>query len=212
MRELLDYYETRKAEIKRRLKDFEAVGKSGDNRIFAELCFCICTPQSRAVMAWEAIQKLASNRILFTGTANQIMPYLKKVRFGEKKATYITEARKKFTVDGRMRIKKFIQEFLKTNDEETLREWIDDNVKGIGMKEASHFLRNIGIGDFAILDVHILKEMKQLGVINEIPEAMNRRKYLETEEKMKKFSKSIGIPLKELDLVLWSKETGFVFK
>lgn len=211
-KEILRHYGSMKAEIRKRLEEFAQMRSAGDERIFTELCFCICTPQSRAVLAWAAIEGLALSRLLFTGDVGQIKPHLRQVRFGEKKAEYIVEARKKFTVSGKIRIKKFIQEFMETNGEELLREWFDDNVNGFGMKEASHFLRNIGVGDFAILDVHILKEMKKLGVINKIPETMNRRRYLEIEGKMKKFSKSIGIPLKELDLVMWSKETGFVFK
>lgn len=211
-KQLLEHYESKKLEIKKRLKEFSRVCDTGDKRIFAELCFCICTPRSSALRCDEAIRMLTAKNLLFSGTANRIVPFLHKVNYYKRKAEFIVEAREKFTVGGRIRIKKFIEEFLETNSAQELREWVDDNVKGIGMKEASHFLRNIGIGNFAILDVHILKEMKQLGVINEIPESMNRLQYLEIEEKMKAFSKSIGIPLKELDLVLWSKETGFVFK
>ncbi|MFH1105687.1 MAG: N-glycosylase/DNA lyase [Candidatus Aenigmatarchaeota archaeon] len=210
--ELLGHYESKKAGIKGRLVEFKKVRNAGDERIFTELCFCICTPQSRAVLAWAAMDKLSSTRLLFTGSVEQISAHLRQVRFGEKKAAYIVEARKKFTVNSKIRIKEFIQEFMKTNSAQELREWIDDNVKGIGMKEASHFLRNIGFRGLAILDSHILENLKEFDVINEVPKSMTRRQYLEIEEKMKEFSQKIGIPFDELDLTLWSKETGFVFK
>jgi len=93
------------------------------------------------------------------------------------------------------------------------RDWLVRNVKGLGYKEASHFLRNIGLGkELAILDVHILKNLKELGVIENIPSSLTKKRYLEIEDKMRKFSRRTKIPLAELDLLLWSLETGFVFK
>jgi len=81
------------------------------------------------------------------------------------------------------------------------------------MKEATHFLRNIGLGkDLAILDRHILKNLNYYGVINELPKTLTKKKYLEIEDKMKKFSEEIKIPIDELDLLFWSEETGKIFK
>jgi len=93
------------------------------------------------------------------------------------------------------------------------REWLVANIKGMGYKEASHFLRNIGLGKgLAILDVHILKNLKRYGVLKKMPASLTKKTYLEIEEKMRRFSKKIGIPLEELDLLLWASETGFIFK
>jgi N-glycosylase/DNA lyase len=95
-----------------------------------------------------------------------------------------------------------------------LREWLVKNVKGIGMKEAGHFIRNMGLSNnqLAILDVHILKNLKEFGIIEKIPKSLTKKEYLKIEDRMREFSKKIGIPLDELDLLLWSKETGFIFK
>lgn len=38
------------------------------------------------------------------------------------------------------------------------------------------------------------------------------KKYLEIEEKMREFSVAIDIPMPHLDLLLWYKEAGEVFK
>ena len=93
------------------------------------------------------------------------------------------------------------------------REWFVDNVKGIGLKEASHFLRNIGLGeDLAILDRHILKNLALLGVIEEVPASLSRRLYLEIEDRMRKFAENIKIPMSHLDLLLWYMETNEIFK
>ncbi|MEM3451653.1 MAG: hypothetical protein QW830_04540, partial [Nitrososphaerales archaeon] len=140
----------------------------------------------------------------------QIKPFLNSIRFGENKAKYIVNARRLFTEDDTLKIKEKIQLF---NDPFKLREWLVENILGIGMKEASHFLRNIGLGkDFAILDRHILKNLKEFNVIKDIPKSISKKVYLDIENKMREFSKQINIPMDELDLLLWSKETGIIFK
>src|SRR5256885_1237436 len=79
-----------------------------------------------------------------------------------------------------------IKEKLLSKDRKELREFLVDNVKGLGMKEASHFMRNIGIGkDLAILDRHILKNLKLYGVVDEIPNSLTQKKYLDIESKLK---------------------------
>lgn len=208
--ELLQIYSQRKDEIKKRLVEFNSVFEESDERIFAELAFCLCTPQSKATICWNAISSLSRKNLLINGSEDQIKPFLNAVRFADKKAEYIINARNFFTKDVKLQIKDRLKSF-ETSQE--AREWLVKNVKGLGMKESSHFLRNIGIGnDLAILDVHILKNLHKYGVIKEIPKSLTPKKYLEIEAEMKKFSKSIGINFAELDLVLWSKETGMVFK
>jgi len=208
--ELLQIYSQRKGEIEKRLEEFRFVSEESDERIFTELAFCLCTPQSKAIACWNAVSSLANKNLLMKGNEEQIKPFLNTVRFGEKKAKYIIGARNFFTKDSKLQIKEKLKSF---KNSQHAREWLVENIKGFGMKEASHFLRNTGIAnDLAILDVHILKNLHKYGVIEEIPKSMTRKKYLEIESKMKGFSKSIGISFDELDLLLWSKETGMVFK
>ncbi|HLC59706.1 MAG TPA: N-glycosylase/DNA lyase [archaeon] len=198
-------YSEKSADIKKRLDDFKSILSLGDERLFAELAFCLCTPQSKATVCWNAVETLMKNRLLFEGTKEQIKPFLNSVRFNENKSNYIMEAREKFP-----QIK---EKILNTKDIVELRDWLFENVKGIGMKECGHFLRNIGLGnELAILDVHILNNLIEHGVIEEFPNSMSKKKYLEIEQKMKKFSQNIGIPMGELDLLFWSQRTGFIFK
>lgn len=206
---LLSEYKIRRKEIKKRLCEFREVWSEPDDRIFSELCFCICTPQSKAVHCHDAVSALAESGALYCGDVCRIREGLRKVRFPNNKAKYIVETRGRFSAGASLRIK---DKIFSDNIAGT-REWLVRNVKGVGYKEASHFLRNIGLGaDLAILDVHILKNMVRLGVIDETPKTLTRNKYLELEEKLKKFSKKIGIPMAELDLLFWSMETGHVFK
>ena len=198
-------------EIQSRLQEFDSVLKTGDEEsIFAELVFCILTPQSKAKSAWAAVKRLLDKGLLLTGTEDQVLRELTDVRFKYKKAGYVIKARNMFIIDGKISIKSRISRFSDVYD---AREWLVRNVKGIGYKEASHFLRNVGPGaDLAILDRHILKNLRSLQVIEEVPASLSRRRYLEIEEGMKELSKETKIPMSHLDLVLWYKETGEVFK
>ena len=186
---------------KERLREFEVVWKESDKVIFGELCFCICTPQSKAINCDKAIRSLIEKKILFNGSIAQIRKGLKAVRFPNNKARYIFEARKQFSKKGRLCVKDSIKvaEIIKT------RQWFAKNVRGIGFKEASHFLRNIGLGkDLAILDVHILKNMVKFGIIAERPKVLSKKKYLILEQELREFANQIKIPMSELDLLFWS--------
>ena len=199
-------YKILKPGIKKRIGEFTGVWKAKDDKkLFSEFCFCLLTPQSRAVTCWDAVVGLKKKKILLKGALGPIKKCLEKVRFKNNKAGYIRKAQKSFP-----KIKKEIRDHKNAVE---LRDWLVKNVCGMGYKEASHFLRNIGLGcDIAILDRHILKNLKLFGVIGAIPSSMSGRKYFEIEEKMKGFSKENKIPLSHLDLLMWAKETGGIFK
>lgn len=203
-------YRERKDAIQRRLADFRQVMTWSNDEVFGELAFCLLTPQSSAKVCWDAITQLKQKNLLLKGKPADLEPHLKQVRFGETKARYIVEARDLFTKNNTIQLKSKIESFYNPFE---LREWLVDNVKGLGYKEASHFLRNIGLGEgFAILDRHILRNLASLGVIPEIPVSITKKRYLEFEEKLRRFATEISIPMADLDLLFWSKETGWIFK
>jgi len=207
---LKEAYSNRREIIKNRLKYFKTVFNENDKRIFAELCFCLLTPQSKAKICDAAIQNLVNTGMLYKGNEQDVKDYLIGVRFNNNKSRYILEARKLFTENGEIKIKERIKNF---KDHYEMREWLASNVKGIGMKEAGHFARNIGMyEELTILDRHILKNLHKHGVINEVPNPLTKKYYIQIEEKMKLFSEELEIPIEEIDLLFWSEETGEVFK
>lgn len=209
MKRLFSEYKKKKRLIKDRLDDFKKVYDSGDEEIFAELAFCLFTPQSRAVTCDKAVRELKASGLLSKGSKRQVRGRLKGVRFPNNKASFFMVARRLFKKNGSFRIK----EKLDRCDVYATREYLVKDVKGLGFKEASHFLRNIGLGsDLAILDVHILKNLKRFGVIDKIPGSLTKNKYLDIEQKMKAFSNELRIPMDELDLLFWSRQTGMIFK
>jgi len=233
--EIKNIYKKIRPQIKSRLAEFKRLFKKGtEEDVFGELVFCILTPQSKAQNCWECVENLKKDNLILKGEWKDIVKKLNKARFKNKKAEYIVEARNKSLKNGKLDIKSQIAQFENAHE---AREWLvngtrpvrsphqrcgspniksgltSNGVKGIGYKEASHFLRNIGFGEeIAILDRHILKNLKELGVIRKIPLSLSRKKYYEIEADMKEFSKRVNIPMEELDLVFWYKETGKIFK
>lgn len=209
MKELLEEYRKKKKEIKERLKYFDGVHRKSDRDIFSELCFCILTPQAKALICDRAVAEIEKKNLFFRGSLKDIKPCLRGVRFPNKKAEYLIAARALFKNGGLARIKDKID----IKDSFETRDWLVKNIKGFGYKEASHFLRNIGLGrGLAILDRHILKNLKKYGIIEGIPASLNKKTYLEIENRMKVFFKKLDIPVEEIDLLFWSRETGIIFK
>jgi len=211
IQEIKVIYNSKREEIGLRLHEFKKIWKTGTREeIFAELVFCILTPQSRGISCWAAVENLMRKGILFTGDATHIVKELDGVRFIYKKSEYIVEAREKFLDDSKVSIRSIISLI---NDGHKAREWLVRNVTGIGYKEASHFLRNIGFEqNLAILDRHIIRNLKLIGVLEEIPNSLSRTRYLDIEKRMMEFSRAVQIPMSYLDLVMWYKETGEIFK
>lgn len=196
----------KREEIKNKLEAFKQFQQAGNKEIFPELCFCILTPQSKAFNCWNAVLELQKKNLLYDGKHAQIKKILqKKVRFHNNKAKYIVKNRK--LLENGLKDK-----IIKGKNNQEIREWLTENIQGFGYKEASHFLRNIGFRDLAILDRHILKNLVDSDVIDKIPKNLNKKNYLEIEKKFQEYSQKIGIPMDELDLLFWSLQTGKVFK
>ena len=201
IKELKKYYKKRKAEIKKRLKEFESKKNIKKENKFIELCFCICTPLSKAERVIQVINDKNKN-LLLKGNKEKIAKTLKGyARFHNNKSKYIIESRKKIK----------LLDNLPENGMEA-RDFLLKNFKGLGLKEASHFLRNIGYKNLEILDGHIINCLHKLGVIKHKIRPGSRKEYGEMAEKFNKFSKKINISLDELDLLFWSSKTGVVLK
>ncbi len=204
--ELKTFWKSSRGELQKALENFRRVGDSGDDeKIFSEMVYCLLTPQSKAFLCWEAVKKLQKKNLLFSGTISLIKPKLRGVRFPNNKSAYIMGARKTFP--------ELRKKLLTENNMFVLRLYLVKNIKGYGFKEASHFLRNIGKGEaLSILDRHILRNLKDFGAIKEIPASMSGKLYLEIEKKFMNVAKDLKIPPAELDLLLWYKEAGIIFK
>lgn len=193
-------------EIKERIEEFKLLGTLGEDEWFSELCFCLLTANTSALKGIEVQTKIGDG--FATLPKKQLAATLKKLgyRFFNKRAEYILEARKH--AKG---LKPRIQKLAK-GDTRKAREWLVENVKGMGYKEASHFLRNVGYTDVAILDRHILRTMHENGLIPELPKSLNRVQYLTYENLLRLIAFKFKMTLAALDLYLWYLKTGKVLK
>lgn len=189
--------------IDNRIIEFKKLGERNSNELFKELCFCLLTANFSASGGIKIQNEIKDG--FMNLPENLLAQKLAELghRFPNARAKFIFEARKY-----KDNIKEILNSF---HDEKIAREWLVKNIKGLGMKEASHFLRNIGYENVAIIDFHILDLLARYGLI-EKPKTMTPKKYIEIENELKKISEKTGINLGELDLYLWYKETGKILK
>ncbi|MDR1127120.1 MAG: N-glycosylase/DNA lyase [Treponema sp.] len=212
MYELKDAYLSIKPAIDDRLNEFRALWERGtDTEVFREMCFCACTPQNNALKAWDAV--CALDGLIENGATDRIATVLREygVRFHRNKARYITANRDKFFPNTRERI----AAVLINKPVTAARNLLAEQVYGWGLKEASHFLRNIGFGkEICILDRHILRQLSLYGVFQQVTAAasLTKKTYWDAEARMILFAESAGIPVDALDLVFWFAEKGELFK
>jgi len=190
-------------QVDSRLKEFKEAGKKSNDEIFSEMCFCILTANYSAEGGIR-IQKIMGDGFLKL-SEEDLASKLKELghRYPQLRAKFIAEARKHHGS-----LKETLESF---GSEENAREWVVNNIKGLGYKEASHFLRNIGFENLAIIDFHIIDILAKHKLIKR-PKTLTKKKYLEIEGVLKKIAKKLEMNLAELDLYLWCAETGKVLK
>lgn len=193
-------YEQKKQSIKQRLLDFKKIRTH--NAIFYEMCYCVMTANGSAKAGRAAQKRLEETNFLQTGLIGECV---KGVRYCENKKDFLMHNRANIIAD-KIDLSKYC-----AGDAYALREKIANDsryFKGLGWKESSHFLRNIGFCGLAILDRHILKNLKALGAIDNVPVSLTKKAYLEIEVKLKIFCEQIGMPMDEFDLLIWAHESG----
>jgi len=194
------------ATIIKRLAEFKANMQKGEEYWFSELCFCILTANSRASSALKIQAELGPEGFCRSSQGeicSCIMKY--KHRFHNNKSRFIMGAR---SYKG---LKQAVMTKAKVS-EKSAREEIVGNIKGIGYKEASHFMRNMGYDSLAILDRHILRLLAEREYIDTVPKLLTPKKYLETERVFQDIAGKLGITAAELDLRMWYIKTGKVLK
>jgi N-glycosylase/DNA lyase len=223
--ELTQIYDEKRDEITARLAEFTEIGRAAsDERLFEELTFCIFTAASSARMGLKSVESLRP--VLMTGSKRQIQRALTSVhRWPRSRGAYVYETREYLRKHHGLGLKRGSGRqsgegpglrglFSRLADSDLRRDFFAANpgVRGLGYKEASHYLRNVGFTGYAILDKHVLSRLAEFGVIDNPKPASTKAKYLGMEEKMKKFAEQIGINFDELDLLLWYTKTGEILK
>jgi N-glycosylase/DNA lyase len=192
--------------VQGRVAEFLNVNGKNSYAWFEELVYCLLTAYSSARLGQFCVDALCDCGALLEGPLEDVVETLRVQghRFYNKRAEYIFEARRLAPT-----LKAIIQGFSETGE---ARAWLIENVKGLGWKEASHFLRNVGYFDVAIIDRHILSNLKEHGVIPDDKKGLTKRRYLEYEGILQKMADDLDMSLGEMDLYLWYRKTGKVLK
>ncbi len=210
--EMQKSYREKQSAIRARLDEFAEINRIRDDaRLFEELCYCIFTAGASARMGLNSIERI--RRYLLSGGHRRLENLLVGAhRYPHARSGYIVHTRKYLKRECNLRLKEKLDSF--GSDAEARRDFFARNpgIKGIGYKEASHYLRNIGYCGYAILDKHILRTLHELGLIDSPNPPSTKKKYLAVEEQMRKFAADIRINFDELDLLLWSNKTGEILK
>lgn len=204
-------HQARRREIRARLAQFRDIwNKKSDALLWEELVYCIFTAGASARMGLNSVE--AVRPLLQRGSHAELAAALThRHRYPVARSGYIVVTREYLQEDCGMRLRARLKGF---SDPLARRDWLarERRIKGLGYKEASHFLRNIGFSGYAILDKHILRSLSELGIIESPQPPSTRARYLATEERLKDFARDLRIDFDELDLVLWSMKTGEVLK
>ena len=189
------------------MDDFREVHKMDTYKWYEELVYCLLTANSSALMGQKCVDALCCDNILLEGGEDDIRGCLVESghRFPNKRAEFIYNTRDLAPV-----IKEKIQSFKNTKE---AREWLVENIKGFGWKEASHYLRNIGYFDLAIIDRHIINNLREYGIIELDPKkGLTKKRYLAIELTLDLLAEELDMLPGELDLYMWYRKTGKVLK
>lgn len=183
----LNITEEDRLHIKKVINKFSV--KKSLSEMFYDLCFAICAPQTKFVNNRKVIDILISKNFFKNDIEyNELRNIVKAVRF-LRKADYLIYAKTIFND---------VINIVNSNvSEQEKRVKIIKLVKGLGWKASSHFLRNSGCQDLAIIDTHIIKFMK----LKEAPK--NSKQYLLIEDEFREIAKENGLTIAELDAYIW---------
>jgi N-glycosylase/DNA lyase len=192
--------------VRKRLGQFASFKNKPTEDWFSELCFCILTANSRGRTAFRIQQELGTKGFCLCST-DEIRACIvrNKHRFHNTKTNYIVSARI------HTNLKPIVQEKASSQGQKAAREWLVKNVKGLGYKEASHLLRNVGYNDVAIIDRHVLNLLSEHKIAKR-PKNLSPKSYLQIEALLADLAQKLKMSLGELDLYLWYMKTGEVLK
>lgn len=195
-----------------------------ENKLLHELVLCILSSQEKYEVALAIMKVFKKNNILripldnieFKKNKNQIRhtlnnpvnflfnnkDYFRRLRFFHKKGNYIIDTLENIYLNN-LTINKILKQ---NNCSFETRKNIIKYSHGLGPKQASMFLRNIGFySEFAVLDKHVIDYMRIMGLtcIKE-----NSFSSLTSYEKIEnifiKYAESINVNLLHLDLAIWT--------
>jgi len=161
-----------KVEAKIVIRKFRS--KKAVDGVFYNLCFAILAPQTTFKSNRKVVEILKNNDFMNNDLPRaNLETIVKHTRFYRQKTDRLLKAKMQF---GDVLIN-----VLSNSETKVKRDFLVKNVCGLGMKAASHFLRNLGRRDLAIIDTHVLKFL-------DYDKPKNNKEYIEIEKKFEDIS------------------------
>jgi len=192
-----------------------------ETKIWKELCFCLLSGNVAFELVKSVIyvlekkgyldynwilEEVESRELIFKLlNAPNFKPKkkdgsLRKYRYPKKRSEEITNAAN--ILYSNSSIKEILE---KSASDVEVRNFLAANIPGIGIKESSHFLRNIGYSNtLAIIDVHVLNFLKQNQFVNPSDiSSLTVSRYEKLEIILQNLAEFHGLNLGILDLAIW---------
>ncbi|MBI5227386.1 N-glycosylase/DNA lyase [Candidatus Micrarchaeota archaeon] len=194
--------------VQNRMDEFRAKGAEDENQIFKELCFCLLTANFTSERGIK-IQNAIDDGFIYLAQEELTAELIRLGhRYPNARSKYILAAR-----EHKPKLKEMLELSSKNKNQKDVRHLFAETVLGFGYKEASHFLRNIGYDDLAIIDFHVVDVLVRHRIIRKPKQkSLSRNLYLKIETALAKLAKCCEISQGELDLYLWYMETGKILK
>jgi len=193
-----------------------------ENELWQELCLCILSSNIPYELALSAFLHLRENGYLKLGwltnvsNSQELMAeelskpiYLprrtdgsyRKYRFPNVRSKNIAKAAKVVSS-----IEGWISKILAdSRSEEEARDFLVDHISGIGLKEASHFLRNIKYSSqLAIIDSHVVSFLIEIGEVTQRDlKTITPKMYFKLETKLQEICNKNELDLSLFDMAIW---------
>ncbi|MDD5649331.1 MAG: hypothetical protein PHF86_02790 [Candidatus Nanoarchaeia archaeon] len=165
--------------------------------VFYDLCFCVLVPQTRFSTVFSVIQKLKDNKFYSTHvTRENLLELISSIRFKNRKADYLLKMKYEFDLFYAQLNEVLIET---DSDSRAKRKFVIGRIKGMGLKASSHFLRNLGIDDLAIVDTHILQHLCVKG---------EKIDYFNIEDEIRYRASSLKVSVAVYDALIWKQRSG----
>lgn len=196
----------------------------GERKLLSELVLCILSSQEKYEVALGAMKmlqkdnvlKIPQNRIELKEIKREIKRtlsrpirfnyngkgYSRRLRFFNKKCDYIIQTVQNIYLND-LTIKEILSS--KCCIQETRNQIINYSI-GLGPKQASMFLRNVGYhSELAVLDKHVIDYMKMMGMTTTSTTGFsNIRQYQIAELRLKSYAETYNVSLLHLDMAIWT--------
>ena len=193
-----------------------------EDELWQELCLCILSSnvpyeltlsafhhlKKKGYLRLELLKKESISKKIITDELSRpvYLPKKKdggyrKYRFPKTRARNIIQAAKVIAREEDW-IKKLL---LRSNSERKVRGLLVSEISGIGLKEASHFLRNIKYSkNLAIVDSHVVSFLQQIDAgTQRKTKTITRNTYFELENQIQEICGEYKLDLSIFDMAIW---------